>query len=77
MIARELALDMAKWFTPTADNYFGKITKPGILQALTDAGRSIAPAWQKTKKAELISIACREIDGTGWLPEPLRRTAVA
>jgi len=29
----------------------------------------------KAKKADLVAIAEREIAGTGWLPEPLRRTA--
>jgi len=34
-----------------------------------------APAWLKAKKADLASIAEREIAETGWLPAPLRRAA--
>jgi ParB family chromosome partitioning protein len=63
---------MADWFQPTAGNYFGKISKAGILTALREAGRAIAPAWEKAKKGELASIAEREIAATGWLPEQLR-----
>jgi ParB family transcriptional regulator, chromosome partitioning protein len=71
-LATALRLDMAAWFQPTAGNYFGKISKASILTALREAGRAIAPAWEKAKKSDLASIAEREIAATGWLPEPLR-----
>jgi ParB family chromosome partitioning protein len=66
-------LDMKAWFTPTADNYFSRVGKPQILDALTAARKQPpAPAWEKLKKAELAALAEREIAGTGWLPELLR-----
>ena len=71
-LAATLALDPAKWFTPTAENYFGRISKAGILDALLQAKGAIAPAWTKLKKADLAALAEREISGTGWLPESLR-----
>jgi hypothetical protein len=35
-LATALNLDMKKWFTPTAANYFGKVGKPQIIEALQD-----------------------------------------
>ena len=42
-----LNLDMGKWFKPTAENYFGKVSKAQILEALREANGSIAPAWAR------------------------------
>ena len=66
-------LDMKAWFTPTAENCFGRIPKPLILQALAEGrGQPSAPAWEKLKKSELAALAERELAETGWLPEILR-----
>jgi ParB family chromosome partitioning protein len=74
-LASSVNLDMTTWFTPTADNYFSRISKPQILNALREAkGTAPAPAWEKLKKSELAALAAREIEGRNWLPEPLRRT---
>lgn len=74
-LADTLKLDMAAWFTPTAENYFAKVSKTGILEALTEAKGDIAPAWSKAKKGELAVIAERQVADTGWLPVPLRKAA--
>lgn len=64
---------MKAWFTPTAANYFGRISRPQILDALREARNTPpAPAWEKLKKADLAAVAERETSGTGWLPLPLR-----
>jgi ParB family chromosome partitioning protein len=53
-LAQTLDLDMAAWSTPTAGNFFGRLTKTGIVDALRHAkGNAIAPAWLKAKKADL------------------------
>jgi len=70
-LASALGMDMAKWFTPTADNFFARVSKPQILAALTEAGKT-APDASKLKKAELASQAAAAIQGTGWLPAPVR-----
>jgi ParB family chromosome partitioning protein len=75
-LADALALDMNEWFTPTAGNFFSRLTKDGIVEALKEArGGATAPAWLKAKKADLAAIAEREIAQTGWLPAPLRKAA--
>jgi ParB family chromosome partitioning protein len=72
-LAQALQFDMADRFTPTVANIFGRISRDAILMAMTEAkGSAPAPAWAKMKKAELASIAEREIAGTGWLPAPMQ-----
>ena len=73
LLASALNLDMTAWFTPTAANYFGRIAKPQILDALRKAkGTPPAPAWEKLKKPDLAALAERETSGTAWLPPLLR-----
>jgi ParB family chromosome partitioning protein len=72
-LANALDLDLAQWFTPTAANYFGRVSKEAILSALQEAkGVAPAPAWLKLKRSDLSALAEREIAGTGWLPRLLR-----
>jgi len=61
---------MARWFTPTAENYFSRIGTAHTLAALHEIKDSIAPAWNTAKKSELA--AEREVAGTGWLLDILR-----
>ncbi len=72
-LATALALDMQDWFTPTAANYFSRVSRTEILSALAQAkGTPAKRSWDKLKKCELATLAEREIAGTGWLPEPLK-----
>lgn len=72
-LATVLQLDMTAWFTPTAENYFNRVSKLQILEALQQARQQPpAPAWANLKKAELAKLAERAIAATGWLPAPLR-----
>jgi ParB family chromosome partitioning protein len=72
-MARAVKLDMASWFTPDAESFFGRISRAQILSAVQEAkGAEPAPAWSKLKKAELAAVATRQVEGTGWLPETLR-----
>jgi ParB family chromosome partitioning protein len=71
-LADALQFDMTKWFAPTADNFFSKVPKSRIAQALTEAGKPLTPEALKLKKVELATLAENEIRGTGWLPEALR-----
>jgi hypothetical protein len=75
LLADAVNLDMTAWFTPTAANYFGKISKSRIIDALREVKGSVAPAGTGMKKSELAALAERQVAGTGWLPEPLRYPA--
>ena len=74
LLARALKLDMANYFRPDAENYFGRVSKAAILQALQEAkGTPLSPATAKLSKTELAAQAARTVAGTGWLPVPLRK----
>jgi ParB family transcriptional regulator, chromosome partitioning protein len=79
ILARAVGLDMvqAGW-GPTVDNYLGRVTKPRILEAVREAkGESSAQLIDHLKKADMAKEAARLLDGSGWLPEPLRLVDVA
>jgi ParB family chromosome partitioning protein len=73
-LARAVGLDMvAAGWRPGVDNYLGRITKPRILEAVREAkGEHAAQLLDHLKKGEMAKEAERLLDGTGWLPEPLR-----
>ena len=79
VLARAVGLDMvqAGW-APTVDNYLGRVTKPRILDAVREAkGEASAQLIDHLKKADMAKEAERLLDGSGWLPEPLRLADVA
>jgi ParB family chromosome partitioning protein len=62
----------AGWRTTVA-NYLGRVTKARILEAVREArGEAAAQLIDHLKKGEMAREAERLLDGTGWLPEPLR-----
>jgi ParB family chromosome partitioning protein len=74
VLARAVGLDMvqAGW-RPAIDNYLGRITKSRILDAVREArGEASAQLIDHLKKPDMAREAERLLDGTGWLPEPLR-----
>lgn len=78
VLARAIGLDMvvAGW-KPTVDNYLGRVTKPRILEAVREAkGELSAQLIDHLKKGDMAREAQRLLEGTGWLPEPLRLVEV-
>jgi ParB family chromosome partitioning protein len=76
-LARSIGLDMveAGW-TPTADNYLGRVTKARILQAVREAkGDQAAELIGHLKKTDMAREAERLMTGSRWLPEPLCMTS--
>jgi ParB family chromosome partitioning protein len=58
---------------PTVATYLGRVTKARILEAVREAkGEQAAQLIEDLKKADMAREAERLLDGTGWLPEPLR-----
>lgn len=65
----------AGW-TPTVDNYLGRVTKPHILEAVREAkGDQSVQLIDHLKKQDMAREAARLLDGSGWLPEVLRYPA--
>lgn len=73
-LATAVRLDMAAaGWTPTVDSYLGRVTKARILDAVREAkGDKAAERIAHLKKVEMAKEAERLLDGTGWVPEPLR-----
>ena len=73
-LARAVNLDMAAaGWRPTVDNYLGRVPKVRILEAVREAkGEQSAQLIDHLKKADMAKEAERLLEGTGWLPEPLR-----
>jgi ParB/RepB/Spo0J family partition protein len=73
-VARAVNLDMAAaGWTPTVDNYLGRVPKARILEAVREAkGAGSAQLIDHLKKPEMAKEAERLLAGTRWVPEPLR-----
>ena len=72
-LAQAVDLDMAASWTPTVDNYLGRVTKARILGAVREAkGEHAAQLIDHLKKGEMAEKAQELLAGSGWLPEPLR-----
>lgn len=78
-------IDMAAWWRPTAANYFDRVSKAVILEALTDVGGpTLASRFSASKKGELAASAERIFAGNfitevevkeralAWLPAAMR-----
>lgn len=73
-LARAIGFDMveAGW-APTVDNYLGRVTKAHILQAVREAkGEQSVQLIDHLRKPDMAREAARLLEGSGWLPEPLR-----
>lgn len=74
VLAEAAGLDMvAAGWEAGVDNYFGRVSKARILEAVRE-GRDNASAQliDHLKKGDMAKEAERLLQGTGWLPEPLR-----
>ena len=80
-----IGIDMAQWWRPTAANYFDRVSKQVILDALTDVGGlELSSRFASVKKGDLAISAERVFAGTyitevevreralAWVPEVMR-----
>ena len=83
-----IGIDMAQWWRPTATNYFDRVSKQVILDALTDVGGlELSSRFASVKKGDLAMSAERVFAGTyitevevrekalAWVPEVMRFTS--
>jgi ParB family chromosome partitioning protein len=73
-IAEAVRLDVAATgWSPNVDNYFGRVTKARIVQAVREAkGETAAQLIEHLKKGDMAERAQELLAASGWLPEPLR-----
>ncbi|EMF07186.1 ParB/RepB/Spo0J family partition protein [Serratia marcescens] len=70
----ENALDfnLSNWWQPTKANYFGRISKELMSDALVDAGKvAQATSVLKMKKGDAVQLAEDELTASGWVPDCL------
>lgn len=70
----EHALDftLRDWWQPTKANYFGRISKELMSDALLDGGKVVqAASVLKMKKGDAAQLAEDELTASGWVPECL------
>lgn len=71
-----IEFDMSEQFTPTAENYLGKVSKPLIVEALKEAGKITSKADTDAllamKKGALATEAEKRLAGSGWVPSLIR-----
>lgn len=72
-LGRAVDLNMADWWTPTAESYLGRVKKEQILEAITEAtGETDIDELRKLKKTELVTKAEERLVGARWLPKILK-----
>ena len=69
-----LGLDMTQWWTPSVEGFYERLSKAGLVRAVTEAKVSAGVALDSVKKAEGAKFVAKALAGSGWLPEPLRTT---
>ena len=73
-LAEALDLDMTTYWSPTARNYLGRVTKAKIGEAVTEAvSPEAAERIAGLRKTDMAEAAETLLVGSGWLPSPLRR----
>jgi ParB family transcriptional regulator, chromosome partitioning protein len=74
VLAREVGLDIAAYWQPTAASYFGRVSKERILQAVREADSNEAAQKIATmKKQAMAEAAVTALAGKSWLPSVLRQ----
>ncbi|MFT4117908.1 ParB/RepB/Spo0J family partition protein [Bradyrhizobium sp.] len=73
LLAKAVSLDMSRYWQPTANNYFLRVTKPLIIEAVREAvSDQAALRLADLKKSAMAEAAERAVAETNWLPELLR-----
>ncbi|KRB93240.1 ParB/RepB/Spo0J family partition protein [Sphingomonas sp. Root720] len=88
-LGRILGIQVANWWRPTAENFFGRVKKDVMLDALQEIGGPILRGrYKDAKKSELASTCASLCNGQGiveaeirekataWLPDAMRFDAV-
>jgi ParB family chromosome partitioning protein len=72
-LAEAVSLDMTAHWIPTARTYFGRVTKPRILDAVREAvSIEAADRMADMKKQDMAEAAEQLVIATGWLPVLMR-----
>jgi len=72
-LTEALGVDMADWWLPTERRYLNSVSKAKALEAVREA-TDFDPTQATTgmKKSEVVAYCASRLEGTRWLPSPLR-----
>jgi ParB family transcriptional regulator, chromosome partitioning protein len=71
-LATALKLNMADYWSATADGFFSRVSKDQMLAAVTEAaGEAVSKGMATMKKGELVAAAEKAVRGKGWRPSIL------
>lgn len=77
-LGRILDIQVANWWRPTAENFFGRVKKDVMLDALQEIGGPILRGrYKDAKKAELASTCASLCNGQGIVEAEIREKATA
>jgi ParB family chromosome partitioning protein len=77
-LAEALSLDMREWWTPTVEGFYQRLPKSALAHVVADAKvPPLGVAIASLSKAEAVRLVAGALEGTGWLPEPLRTQSPA
>lgn len=72
-IAQALGVDLADWWLPTPARYLRSVSKAKALEAVKEAtGCDATTVTAGMKKADLVAHCAVKLEGTRWLPSPMR-----
>ncbi|QPB24524.1 ParB/RepB/Spo0J family partition protein [Rhizobium sp. 007] len=73
-LGHALKVHMSDWFETTGDSYFKHVNRTTIELVVAEAkgGEAELSVRAATKKSEAVTIADRLVNGSGWLPAPVR-----
>src|SRR5690606_33086311 len=77
-LGSSIGIDTAQWWRPSAANYFDRVSKQVILDALADVGGpELSARFASVKKADLAASAERVFAGTYITEAEVRERALA
>jgi len=77
-LGRVLDIQVAEWWRPTAENFFGRVKKDIMLDALEDIGGPVLRGrYKDAKKTELASACGALCNGQGIVEAEIREKAIA
>ena len=71
-LAQALGLDMAQWWQPSVDGFYGKLPKATLLHIVTEANAPMSVSIGPVKKPDAARYVAAAMAGQGWLPAPRR-----
>jgi ParB family chromosome partitioning protein len=78
ILAKAAQLDMTRWWRPTARDYFNRVSKEKIVEAVAQQqGQTAAENISRMKKQSMAIRAEQLLADSGWLPELFRKPSLS